>query len=97
MSKSKATKRKRGRLLAAPHGSAFVEWFYEQAGKPIMNEAQYLKLRHETIPSLRRQLAEAETNLAEMDRYHTAHQYALYAWMSGPNVEVRHGGPDDSK
>ena len=60
--------------------SAFLDWFHEQAGKPIMSDAQYLELRHETIPSLRRQLAEAETNLAEMNRYHTAKQYALYAW-----------------
>ena len=51
----------------------------------MMDESQYLKLRHETIPSLRSQLAAAETNLAEMNRYHTAHQYALYAWTSRPN------------
>jgi hypothetical protein len=77
------------RSCAPWSGSAFLNWFYAQAGKPIMNEVQYLKLRHETIPSLRRKLAEAESNLAEMDRYHTAQQYALYAWTSRPNTEAQ--------
>ena len=58
----------------------FSDWFQGQAGKPEMNEAQYLKLRHDTIPSLRRRLAEAEAKLAKMDRYRAARQFARYAW-----------------
>lgn len=84
MKKKTGKNRQKARSSAAT-GSAFLDWFYAQAGKPIMNEVQYLKLRHETIPSLRSQLSEAEANLAEMNRYHTAHQFALYAWTSRPN------------
>lgn len=67
--------------------SAFLDWFYSQAGKPIMGESQYLKLRYETIPSLRRRLAEAEAELDEMDHYRTAKQYALYAYAWRKNNE----------
>lgn len=62
--------------------SAFLEWFEEQAGKPRLNEADYLKLMHEIVPSLRAELASAERELAEANRYRTARQYALYAWSA---------------
>lgn len=62
--------------------SPFLKWFYKQAGRPPMNNNQYLKLRHETIPSMRTALAKAESSLLEQERYNTAHQYALYAWMA---------------
>jgi hypothetical protein len=71
--------------------SAFRSWFEEQAGKPKLNEADYLKLMHETVPDLRAQLANAERELAEARRYRTAKQYALYAWTAKPNTEVCHG------
>ncbi len=66
-------------------GSAFLDWFQEQAGKPLMNEAQHLKLRHSTLPALLAQLARYEARLAEMERYNTAKQYALYAWQASQN------------
>lgn len=72
----------RRKPLALETGSAFRNWFLEQAGKPIMSEAEYIKLSSETIPSLRFKLAQAEAQLAEMNRYRIAKQYALYAWTA---------------
>lgn len=63
-------------------GSPFLAWFEEQAGKPRLNEDDYLKLMHETVPQLRAELARAECELAEANRYRTAKQYALYAWCA---------------
>jgi len=64
------------------NNSEFLNWFHLQAGKPPMNNVQYLKLCHETLPSPRSKLSELEAKLAEMDRYNTTQQYALYAWVA---------------
>lgn len=84
--KSTTKPKRKSRSLALGTGSAFRDWFLEQAGKPIMSESDYIKLRSETLPSLRFQLAQAEAQLAEMNRYRIAQQYALYAWTAKPNV-----------
>ena len=62
--------------------SEFLTWFEQQAGKPPISETDYLKLRHETLPGLRAQLATAEQELKQADYYYTAKQYALYAWRA---------------
>jgi hypothetical protein len=80
-------------------GSAFLAWFEEQAGKPRLNEADYLKLMREIVPQLRAELASAERELAEAIRYRTAKQYALYAWCAkdSPNAEMSHANPTKDK
>lgn len=92
------TKKDKPTSLAATSGSPFLVWFEQQAGKPRLNEADYLKLMHETIPSLRAQLASAEAELAEVNRYRTAKQYALYAWRARDslNAVVSHGPSEDN-
>ena len=47
-----------------------------------MSDQEYYTLIDETIPHLQRQLADAKANLALMERYHVARQYALYAWAA---------------
>ena len=74
--------KRKPRSLSVGTGSAFRDWFLEQAGKPIMSDAEYVKLRSETIPGLEYQLEQAKTRLSEMNRYHVAQQYALYAWTA---------------
>lgn len=78
----KRPKAGRTRALAVAPRSAFLAWFEEQAGKPRLNEGDYIKLMHNTIPQLRAELASAERELAEANRYRTAKQYALYAWCA---------------
>lgn len=68
--------------VGSGNSSAFLDWFDQQAGKPRLNEADYIKLMHDTVPSLRAELANAERELAEANRYRTAKQYALYAWCA---------------
>jgi len=65
-------------------GSPFHKWFSAQAGKPIMSDSEYYTLKEETIPGLQNQLSIANRNLAAMERYHVARQYALYAWTAKP-------------
>lgn len=89
----------RTRALAVAPRSAFLSWFEEQAGKPRLNEADYLNLRHKFVPQLRAELASAERELAEAERYRTAKQYALYAWCAKdwPNIPVSQPGEHDSR
>jgi molybdopterin converting factor small subunit len=84
------TKKDRPASLAVTACSPFLAWFEEQAGKPRLNEADYLKLMHETVPDLRAQLASAERELAEANRYRTAKQYALYAWCAKDSANAGH-------
>lgn len=63
-------------------GSAFQKWFEAQAGKQPMTQSEYLVLKHETIPSIERQLWKAQDKLNEMEQYNTAYKYALYAWTA---------------
>lgn len=77
--------------IGSGNSSAFLGWFEQQAGKPRLNEADYIKLKHDTVPSLRAALASAERELAEANRYRTGKQYALYAWYARdtlPNAEA---------
>ena len=74
--------KRKSRSLFVGTGSAFRDWFLEQAGKPIMSDADYIKLRSEIIPGLEYQLAPANAQLSEMNRYRVAQQYALYAWTA---------------
>lgn len=86
----------RTRALAVAPRSAFEDWFEQQAGNPGLNEADYIKLMHDTVPSLRAELASAERELAEANRYRTAKQYALYAWCARdtlPNTTVSNAEP----
>jgi molybdopterin converting factor small subunit len=89
MKTSKAKGRSRARV-GSTGGSAFLAWFEEQAGKPRLNEADYLKLMRETVPQLRAELASAERELAEANRYRTAKQYALYAWCAKDSPNIGH-------
>jgi len=80
----------RASRVGSGNSSAFLDWFEQQAGKPGLNEADYIKLMHDTVPSLRAELASAERELAEANRYRTAKQYALYAWCARdtlPNIQ----------
>lgn len=89
----KRPKAGRTRALAVAPRSAFLAWFEQQAGKPRLNETDYLKLMHETVPQLRAKLASAERELAEEDRYRTAKQYALYAWCAKDTQNGLHERP----
>jgi len=60
--------------------TSFLAWFKKRAGRPIMSDAEFMKLTHETLPSLRNQLERAEVDFQQMCHYRTARVYAMYAW-----------------